>query len=120
MVEQGLGVNIHGLEGEFALGDLPVVPGPAHPLQVGIKGRTEPRTKLGEGGTVGGGGGKSLRQRWAGEGIGGLYCGIGRLWRIGLWKCGGTELWVCSRWEGGCRFVNMGLLLEGIWIEGYV
>ena len=33
VIEEGLGVDVHGLQGESALGDLAVVARPAHPLQ---------------------------------------------------------------------------------------
>ena len=65
-----------------------VVRGPANPLQVGFEGRTEPRTKLGQGGTVGAGeGGLIVRDGW-GRGLenpvmgSGSYCGE---------DCGGVE-----------------------------
>ena len=61
--------EVGGGVGSPSAGGAKVVRGPANPLQVGIEGRTEPRTKLGEGGTVGAGEGSLFIRDGRGRGL---------------------------------------------------
>ena len=80
--------KVGGGMGGPSAGGAQVVRGPADPLQVGFEGRTEPRTKLGQGGTVRAGEGRLFIRDGRGRGLedsivgSGCYCGE---------DCGGVE-----------------------------
>ena len=93
--------EVGGGVGGPSAGGAQVVRGPANPLQVGFKGRTEPRTELGQSGTVGAGEGRLFVRYGRGRGLedsivrSGCYCGE---------DCGGVEGLDCGfifvGWEG--------------------
>ena len=70
--EGGMGGTVEevgsGVGGSIARG-AEVVRGPANPLQVGFEGRTEPRTKLGQGGAIRTGEGSLLVRDGRGRGL---------------------------------------------------
>ena len=77
--------KVGGGMGGPSAGGAQVVRGPADPLQVGFEGRAEPRTKLGQGGTVRAGeGGLFVRDR-RGRG---LKNSVGRSGGYGGEDCG--------------------------------
>ena len=51
----GTGEDVGGGVGGSSAGGTEDVRGPAYPLKIGVEGRAEPRTKLGQGGLVGAG-----------------------------------------------------------------
>ena len=86
-----------GVRGMTA-GGTEVVRAPPDPLQVGVEGRTKPRAKLGQGGTVGAGEGQLLLCNGR-SGL--LEDAVGRAGGYGGGHCGGVE-----GFQGG--FVGIG------------